>query len=306
MRYGSAEPKPFAFVDIKGAPKREDYVPHDTYSGLTGKLELTIEVISDYLFVGSGNYDFRERDKLVYYSFFRTNGNITIPGTSIKGAVRSVAEAISNSCVSQRKKGRGEEKCASSHFECEFKPEKEKKELCPACSLFGTTGYGGRVSFSDASTFSKIEPEVVKISELWGPRINKGRRKFYQNKRFNPVGNLKPERNYRLVEAIKKASKFCTTLGFQNVSEAELSLLLHAMGIEQQYRIKIGGAKPRCFGTVRFTAGEFKVLSVDLLSFEKKPISEVMMNNDLIETEHLEQFKKEISKEEELCPKEMY
>lgn len=323
MRYGyghggQVEPKPFAFVDIKGTPERREYVPHDKYRDFTGKLELTIEVISDYLFVGSGNYDFRERDKLVYYSFFRTNGGIAIPGTSIKGAVRSVAEAISNSCVSQLA---GRKRTGKNRYKQDerlppyidkkhsHKPCDDINNLCPVCRLFGTTGYGGRVSFLDASLAAKPDIEIIKIGELFGPtnvtpeRNAPPKRKFYQNKKFNPV---KPESNYRFVEAVRKGSKFLTTVGFQNVTEAELSLLLHAMGIGQAYRIKIGGAKPRCFGTVSFIAGNFKGLSADLLSFEEKSVSEVMMNEDLIKTELLEQFIKEISKEEEFCPKEMY
>lgn len=299
MRYtGQAEPKPFAFVDIKGEPTRKNYVSHETFKNLTGKLELSFEVISDFLFVGSGNYDFREKDKLVYYSFFRTNQNITIPGTSIKGAVRSVAEAISNSCVIL--KGSKENLAFNP---CKF--ELENSKLCPACNLFGITGYGGRVCFLDANPL-KIETDVVKIGELWGPRINKRKRKFYQNKKFNPVGNLKPEKNYRFVEAAKKGSKFNTTLRFQNVTEGELSLILYAMGINQDYMIKLGGAKPRCFGTVRFTSSKFQVLGDDLVSFDEKSITEIMKKDDLIEKDLLNQFKKEISKENELCPKGMY
>lgn len=299
MRFsGQIEPKPFAFIDIKGEPERKNYVSHDVFKALTGKLELTIEVISDFLFIGSGSYDFREKDKLVYYSFFKTNQNITIPGTSIKGAVRSVAEAISNSCV--KIKGKSEKLALTS---CELEPENGK--LCPACNLFGTTGYGGRVCFLDANLL-KIETEIVKIGELWGPRVNKSKRKFYQNKKFNPVGNLKPEKNYRFVEAVKKASKFNTTLRFQNVTEGELSLILYAMGINQDYMIKIGGAKPRCFGTVKFTSGKFQVLSDDLISLDEKSIAEIMKKDDLIKKDLFNQLKKEISKQNELCPKGMY
>ncbi|VVB88738.1 RAMP superfamily protein [uncultured archaeon] len=301
MRYiGQAEPKPFAFIDIKGEPKRKSYVSHDAFKNLTGKLELTIEVISEFLFVGSGNYHFREKDKLVYYSFFKTNQNITIPGTSIKGAVRGVAEAISNSCVIL--KGNTEKLVLN---QCKFELEKDYFQLCPVCNLFGITGYGGRVCFLDANPL-KIETDIVKISELWGPRVNKSKRKFYQNKKFNPVGNLKPEKNYRFVEAVKKGSKFNTTLRFENVTEGELSLILYAMGVNQDYMIKIGGAKPRCFGTVRFISGKFQVLSDDLVSFDEKPITEIMKKDELIEKDLLSLFKKEISKQDELCPKGMY
>ncbi|MCG2826306.1 MAG: RAMP superfamily CRISPR-associated protein [Thermoplasmatales archaeon] len=263
-------------------------------------MELTIEVASDFLFVGSGNYDLRDMDKLVYYSFFRTNQNITIPGTSIKGAVRSVAEAISNSCVIV--KG-NQEKLGINP--CKFDLEKGKIQLCPACRIFGITDYSGRVCISDAVPL-KIETEIIKIGELWGPRINRKKRKFYQNKLFNPVGNLRPEKNHRFVEAVRKGSRFSTSLRYQNLTEGELSLILYAMGVNQDYMIKIGGAKPRCLGTVRFIAGKLLVLSEDLLSFTEKSIAEIIRNSELIEPELLTQFKNEISKEKEYCPKGMY
>ena len=315
--YGrTSEPKPFAYVDIPGeGPEKGEYIAHDKFYGgklLTGKLELELEVISDYLFVGSGNYDLREKDKLVYYSFFRTNGDIVIPGTSIKGAVRSVLEAISNSCVSQR--GRREEHFAT-HKRCEFELEKGKTNLCPACKLFGTTGYAGRASFFDAHPEhpEKSDIEIVKIHELFPPRINKGKRKFYQNKKFNPVRNQRQERNYRFVEAVKKGSTFKSALSFQNIEKKELALLLYAMGIGQDYMIKIGGAKPRCFGTVRFIPTAIKLWADPLARVEEKSgkelgdfITDVLGHRDLIVDDLLRQFRDGISKPNETCPMGVY
>ena len=310
--YGrTSEPKPFAYVDIPGeGPEKGEYIAHDKFYGekhLTGKLELELEVISDYLFVGSGNYDLREKDKLVYYSFFRTNGDIVIPGTSIKGAVRSVLEAISNSCVSQTRRGEGH---FVTHKRCEF--GLEKTNLCPACKLFGTTGYAGRASFFDAHP-EKSDIEIVKIHELFPPRINEGKRKFYQNKKFNPVRNKRQERNYRFVEAVKKGSKFKSALSFQNIEKRELALLLYAMGIGQDYMIKIGGAKPRCFGTVRFIPTAIKLWADPLARVEEKSdrelgdfISDVLGHRDLIIDDLLRQFREGISKPSETCPMGVY
>jgi len=310
--YGrTSEPKPFAYVDIPGeGPEKGEYIAHDKFYGekhLTGKLELELEVISDYLFVGSGNYDLREKDKLVYYSFFRTNGDIVIPGTSIKGAVRSVLEAISNSCVSQTRRGEGH---FVTHKRCEF--GLEKTNLCPACKLFGTTGYAGRASFFDAHP-EKSDIEIVKIHELFPPRINEGKRKFYQNKKFNPVRNKRQERNYRFVEAVKKGSKFKSALSFQNIEKRELALLLYAMGIGQDYMIKIGGAKPRCFGTVRFIPTAIKLWADPLAREEEKSdrelgdfISDVLGHRDLIIDDLLRQFREGISKPSETCPMGVY
>jgi CRISPR/Cas system CSM-associated protein Csm3 (group 7 of RAMP superfamily) len=308
-RFDLAEPKPFAYIDLSSKVDRTRYISHEKISDLTGKIELQILVVSDYLFVGSGGYDFRESDKLVYYTFFGSNGNITIPGTSVKGAVRSVAEAISNSCVGQTKRG---EKLRF-HKPCEFDPEKNRTILCPSCKLFGTTGYSGRAGFSDA-LLKKGDLEIVKIGELWGPRIAKGSRKFYQNKKFNPVGNLKPEKGYRFVEAVKKGGVFRTALSFQNLTEDELSLLLHAIGINQDYMIKIGGAKPRCFGTVKFQPMEIKILNQgkilnlgEMIEIKDNVwIEEIMKRDGLINRKVFEQFKEAMKPRTETCPKVNY
>jgi hypothetical protein len=58
---------------------------------------------------------------------------------------------------------------------------------------------------------------------------------------------------------VRKETKFQGTLIFENLSEAELGLLFHALGwaVEGERVIiafapKVGGAKPRCFGSVQF------------------------------------------------------
>jgi CRISPR/Cas system CSM-associated protein Csm3 (group 7 of RAMP superfamily) len=314
MRYRGRqplEPNPFAYVNIHSGIEKSEYLAQDRFfeGKFTGKLEIELRVSSEYLFVGSGNYNLREKDKLVYYSFFRTNGKIVIPGTSTKGAVRSVLEAISNSCVSQA--GR-RENYTHTHKKCEFKPEKEKVALCRACKLFGTTGYAGRANFSDALP-ERIDIEIEKIHELFPPKKNKGKRKFYQNKKFNPVGNRRPEKNYRFVEAVKKESIFQTYLSFQNLTKEELALLFYAMGIDQDYRIKVGGAKPRCFGTVRFIPINLKLWTDPLEKAKEQSgeglkifTSEVLACDNLVVPELLNQFREEISKPDELCPKGAY
>ena len=310
MKYQKS--KPFAYVDLVGKPEKKEYVAHDEFDTqkFTGILDLEIEVLSDYLFVGSGNYDLDEKRKLVYYSFFRTVDGVAIPGTSIKGAVRSVAEAISNSCVSLAR--RNERKYLRDylrhHSECKFDERKNLTKLCPACRLFGTRGYGGRVSFKDAKGI-KVKTEIVKIGELFPPRISKSKRKFYQNLKFKPIANLKPEKNYRFVEAVKKGGKFVASLSFQNVEECELSLLLHSMAIYQDYAIKIGGAKPRCFGTVRFIPVKVKLLADNLLLEEKSGnklktmLHSVLRDKSLIEEKLLNQLKKVAIS---ICPQGVY
>ncbi|WP_376790346.1 RAMP superfamily CRISPR-associated protein [Thermoflexus sp.] len=265
-RNPNAEPKPFVLVDIPSkTPERKPAAPHEKFAGLTGRLELTVTVVSEYLFVGSGAYEFDpnhgNRRPDVWYTFYRRNDQLCVPGTSLKGAIRAIVEAISNSCVSQMR--RPQERTASNaHKPCQWDPKKAVHEnrLCPACRLFGTTGYRGRMHFTDFLPQEEIKPKVVKIGELWEPkRFDPTKRRFYERKTFQPLASPAPQQNFRFVEAVQKGTKFQGALLFENVSEAELGLLLHALGRQVEkgqvtiaFAPKLGGAKPRCFGSVEF------------------------------------------------------
>ncbi len=315
--------KPFIYINLAKDVTRNNALTHESIKAnyLTGKIKLQIQVMSDYLFSGSGNYDFRKDDKLVYYTFFRSSNKLTIPGTSVKGSVRSVAEAISNSCVShmagRKKVGRNKYKDDEKKY---FSRNDSRLacnnyiQLCPTCSIFGTTDYSGKIGFLDASPLKNVKTEIVKIGELFSPKIVKKQRKFYQNKKFNPIGNLIPEKQHRFVEAVKKDSKFVTWMKFQNLSKNELSLILYSMGIKQDYNIKIGGAKPRCFGTVEIQPLEIELLNHNSLfshnnMYIKKDlnfINEILENKDLLNKEIFKSFRKSMKFINDWCPRGNY
>jgi hypothetical protein len=55
----------------------------------------------------------------------------------------------------------------------------------------GTTGYRGRVHFSDFLPESDVRPEIIKIGELWEPRrYDPTQRRFYERKRFSTRGQF--------------------------------------------------------------------------------------------------------------------
>jgi CRISPR/Cas system CSM-associated protein Csm3 (group 7 of RAMP superfamily) len=246
------------------SPRRQEPTKHERFTGFTGKLELTFTVVSEYLFVGSGGYEFdpnhRNQRPDVWYTFYRRNGQICIPGTSIKGAIRSIIETISNSCVSQSDRA---EDVHKTHNPCRaHKRNPEKSQLCPACRLFGVTGFRGRVHFADALPVEDATLKIVKIGDLHKPdpkkHAGKGR-KFYEVKQVPTLSDPRPQQNFRFVEALPKGTRFQTTLHFENLTEGELGLLAWGLGwqvhegrLALAFPPKLGGAKPRCFGAVEF------------------------------------------------------
>lgn len=326
MKYPQeAEPKPFHWISLKTPPRRATPTFHASFRQLSGRLELEIEVLSDYLYVGSGAILLDSR-KGAYYAFARRDEQLIIPGTGIKGPVRSVVEAISNSCV--RQTGRQERVPKSHRVVCDVKREHEARAtLCPACRLFGTTGYRGRTHFADAVLLAQVQPQIVKIADLWPPHQNKGR-KFYEAKTFRVLENQRPERNHRFLEAVPKGVRFATTLFFENVDIAEMGLMLRALGLDHHpeqpenvvyaFPIKIGGAKPRCLGAVRFHPQRISLVpnaAEELLRAlaqggENRPLEptilEWLQNEALLDQEAWHQFRQQAKQQQDPCPKDLY
>lgn len=313
------EAKPFFWIPLgKEGPVKKAPPAHDRFKDWSGRLELEIEVASEYLYVGSGNFELFNLNgrEQAYYAFARRDGQLVIPGTSIKGAVRSIVEALSNSCVPQVAKGER----APRHDRC-----RDEKALCPACRLFGTTGYGGRVHFSDAVPIGEARTEKVKIADLWPPRQAEGR-KFYHAGSFQRL-DTQPQKSHRFIEVVPRGSKFATTLHFENASNAEMGLLIRALGLDfgQQdpskvvyaFPIKLGGAKPRCLGAVYLRPKRLylvpegpEIFSALLAGGKPSPLMENLkawlMDGSLLDQAAWKTFRENAGRREEPCPKEVY
>lgn len=130
--------KPYEFVPLLGHCDRINYnkrnANKDTYSG---RLILKITVLTP-LHIGSSLIDY-DRDGNVIKKQMRRNGKLIIPGSSLKGAVRSVAEAVSYSCavkvpdsVLKNALPKGNREICS-----------DAGNLCMTCFMFGMMGKPG-------------------------------------------------------------------------------------------------------------------------------------------------------------------
>jgi CRISPR-associated protein (TIGR03986 family) len=73
--------------------------PHDRYLELTGRITCTVEAVTP-LFVSDSHgikLDEKHADHK-HYRFFQYEGRDAIPATSLRGAIRSVFEGVTNSC----------------------------------------------------------------------------------------------------------------------------------------------------------------------------------------------------------------
>lgn len=291
----------YVYVSIE-RPRRDkekvEVTGHDKPKGMTGIATFNMKVTSEYLFVGDGRQDYSQEYQEAYHRFFRSKEQLTVPGTTLKGAVRSVAEAISNSCISVR--SWNDRRKLGKYPKCRVPKTRNKKmiKICPACRIFGTTDYKGHISFSDALPDGSIESRIIKIAELWRPRKLILKRKFYKSGKYIDLRDQSPEMNYRYIEAVPKNSIFTFNLFFENAQESDLSLVFHSMGINQDFEIKVGGAKPCCLGNVSFEARKIKVVEQLIDSEEKDPenfLGQILKNECLIKSERLKELTKKIS-----------
>ncbi|GAB4442415.1 MAG: hypothetical protein OHK0015_40990 [Chloroflexi bacterium OHK40] len=196
-----------------------------------------------------------------------------IPGSTMKGLIRAVIEAITNPGMQftpQRKGKKVENKVEGEQFTSAPLPPK----LTVASRLFGITakdkGYQGHCRFADAPQVSG-GAELFRRLPLYSPRpgeagpqfyfkvpdrVFKGR-KFYRREDYQESSPP-----YILVESCRSGSKFRFRVDFDALSLAELGVILIALGAEHTDQglkdktipyLKVGGGKPVAFGSVRFT-----------------------------------------------------
>lgn len=233
-RFGEREPPPKTYTPLPAAGRVEG--PPLAARGherldpqkLSGWLLLRISTL-DRLHVGSGvsnPWYINDRDvrlaRDIAMQWVGDREAPVIPGASLKGAIRSVAEAIGGGCDLD---------------------EKNPPHVCAVCALFGHLlergGYLGRVGFDDAlpvdpkDAFERVV--MIQAPMPFQPRVRKGRRIYARAPR-----GIDPQVPYVVVDS---GVAFETRLHLTNVSAAELGIVLLASGVDGTFRLRIGGGK---------------------------------------------------------------
>lgn len=250
-------PKPYEFVPLPpGRPTLAQPAGHHRYGEgrLTGTLTATI-VARSPVHVASGLLEpKKDRQYPMVKAHFRTGGKPAIPGTSLKGCIRSIVEAITRSSVQITR---------ARELPRDYQPSRRIDQLDAAQQIFGALGYQGLVRFGDA-VLESGETIIVPSVQLFRPRSEASDtyfdsreprgRKFYMHGKL-AQGNLP-------LEACPIDSRFGLRMDFENVTPGELGLVLTALGVgEPRFFPKLGGAKPACLGTIEITEPSLIILS---------------------------------------------
>jgi len=175
---------------------------HNSFAGYSGRLHCNLITLS-HLFVG---------DSSARNQFYKINkaGQIPgIPGSTIKGVIRSVAEAIASSCfsISAIKSGLLPLTYLGEH--CKLAGN---SGLCIACRLFGsstsdkrTKSFGGKVAISDAPIFGFSKDGIVQEFDFNGQN-NLYKRLFRNN--FALMGPNLRHHNFYVKNGAIRGRKF--------------------------------------------------------------------------------------------------
>ena len=247
-----AAPKPFDFVPLPERVNRSRPTGHDKFQSnhISGQIRGKIEALSP-VHIGSGIIDIGDDVELIKTAV-KTGGNIVLPGSSLKGAIRSVVEAISESCLS---KVSSQVRRAMPRW---FSECRQKENLCVACRMFGAMGFQGNISIQDAP---RSEGDIVTkhVPELYAPGRGQRSMREIPGRKFYMHGEVAT--GSTSVQACEKETQFRFVMQVDNLKQSEWGLLFTALGHHpnHSFKLKIGGAKPVCFGSIDFQIDEIQV-----------------------------------------------
>jgi CRISPR/Cas system CSM-associated protein Csm3 (group 7 of RAMP superfamily) len=251
-------PKPYGFVRVDPLTKQDRKHPagHAEYKAGTMNGTLRGELLARTpLHVASGTLEMTQIPEApLVKAHVRSGGRPVVPGSSLKGAIRSIVEAISLSCLRITR-------ARDNQLPRETAGCWDEKSLCVACRRFGSLGYQGQVRFGDAVLRKGMNARWVKMPALYAPRGRAGLyfergqvkgRKFYRHGR--PATGDTP------VEVCPPGALLDFALQFENLQPAELGLLLIALGQgEPRLYPTLGGGKPACYGSVEVRVAELEI-----------------------------------------------
>ncbi len=277
---------PYDFVRIdwnKGVQRRPSQ-PHNHFTGLAGRIEGTITTLMPFFLPETD-----PRKARFAYKPFLTNGKgqAIVPGSSLKGLIRSLVETIGPGCWWLFDKTY-EHVDYGSQLPRTFQQCSDTSQLCVACRMFGLIKGNnlllGHVGFEDAVCAQPIPHDPLYTIILGSPKPRHrafyltpdGRqvagRKFYYHHSVEPanVGGWLPKgratsqanAQNQYIKPIGTGSAFTFSAHFDNLAADELALLLYALVLEPGMRHKLGYAKSAGFGSA-----EIKLTGLELVDY---------------------------------------
>ncbi|MEN9224380.1 MAG: RAMP superfamily CRISPR-associated protein [Thermostichus sp. DRC_bins_24] len=254
-------PKPYELIPFpKQPPKLERPAGHDKFHAdkLHGTLFLTLTV-QTAVHISTGIIAFGSDVGVPGIPLVKTmtttpDQRLKIQGSSLKGCIRAMYEAITNSTLAVIT-GRYRQQIPQERHPC-----CRKEELCPASRVFGALDWQGLVEFSDAVAVS-AGSSGGSLPALYRPRPDQ-RRAYFQNGKaagrkfyYTQTEALDAGNSGTPTQQAAKKTVFKTQIHFKNLTPAELGTLLTVLGQDPAHPmlLKLGGGKPVGLGSIQVT-----------------------------------------------------
>jgi CRISPR/Cas system CSM-associated protein Csm3 (group 7 of RAMP superfamily) len=223
-------------------------------------------------------------------------GNYIIPGTALKGLLRSVVETLCRGCLTGSRQywdSRARKMIQSHEMPNDFFACDNNESLCVACRLFGMMQTGqsrakiflGKVNIGNAQaskqTLTFHDPIYTAVLATPNPDHSAfyydgdtiAGRKFYfhhhgrilTEKALIPVssqGKDSDKRKYRnlYIKPLDTGTEFEARIDFTNLEADELAALLFAITLLSDMRHKIGYGKPIGLGSIKMSATKLSLV----------------------------------------------
>lgn len=280
----NSEEKPYVIVPFPrqrpslDTPKyhgHEKY--HEQQKRRSGRLHLKL-IVKNAVHISTGVMVLGEDIEQPQYDILKTmlRGNdqhLLLPGSSLKGVVRSIHEAITNSTLGAITPFARRKEWIPQH---RLNP-KRVNQLCLSSRLFGAMNWQGVLHFQDARCQTN-EFRVQCLPSLYAPQ----EKKFYEEKRRKDLNEDYFDMSSRQVQGrkfyyhfshpISRAEKgvlaqqalaeyvFTTQIRYHSLTPAELGSVFAALGLDRKhgFYLKVGAGKPIGLGTVEVQITEIE------------------------------------------------
>ena len=270
---------PYDFVPLPDEVQREAPLMHHRFQQHVGTIRCRLIAVTPIFIPATQAAGNTQR-----FIVCQHTGLPVIPGSSLKGVIRSVAEAVSPSCIGLSGElfdNRGNlDNDYRGKISRDFETCKTATKLCPSCRLFGMVSsqshFLGKMCIGEARTQKgqfKVAAQMI-LKPLMNPHPDHkafylpnnrvAGRKFYFH-HLAPKTTIQQTEHTKTIyplEGLDAEGKPQTTfefdVSFSNLMDYEYSILLFALFLTDKMRHKVGGGKPHGLGTVKIEPIEIR------------------------------------------------
>ncbi len=259
---------PYDFIPL-GEPSRRQPAPgHDFLARSGGTIRAQIETLGPFLIA--------EQNRGSQNAIRPLKQGRIIPGSSIKGMLRTLAEIVGGACISLSGSlyQRGRYSYAAAEEPRGFAPCENPRRLCSTCRMFGmlhrSTAWKGLIEPGEAVLPAPDRPRTATHNVVVGqPKPShssfyvkdgkiRGRKAYYPHPDQLLVSPPAHKASFGArqtiqLEALEPGQRYEFTLRHQGLDDDSYALLLYAMFLEGGLAHKLGWGKPMGFGSVRIT-----------------------------------------------------